>query len=262
MHPCELCEKTFTLKHILESHMKLHTGEKPFTCELCLETFVTKLRLGRHLKIHISRKSHVCTTCGKTFSHPGNLKNHIVIHKGGKPFQCTMCEAAFCRKRNLGNHMKVHSGEETQVIGNTSDTTVPPTESPAKQLKTSSGAELYTCSLCWKTFIRKGDFKRHVDIHTGYRPHKCITCDKTFTLKGNLKTHMRIHRHGEIIVNSSEGELPKIKKIALNFSDRDLSRAQKMKKYKYNLSGEKPFACTQCYKTFNSPVGMEKQWAY
>ncbi len=64
-------------------------------------------------------------------------------------------------------------------------------------------ARAYICSACQRSFSCSSNLKRHLSVHTGYKPYKCIYCPHAFSNSSNRRKHERTH-----IRNGSAAPLP------------------------------------------------------
>uniref|UniRef100_A0A1I8NW37 Protein krueppel n=1 Tax=Stomoxys calcitrans TaxID=35570 RepID=A0A1I8NW37_STOCA len=108
---CELCGNSFSNRHLMNKHMKIHRQEKSHECEICLKRFITACNLQAHMRIHTGEKPFECKFCGRRFTDRSTQIRHERIHTNEKPFTCDNCGKSFGLATSLHAHMRVHTGE-------------------------------------------------------------------------------------------------------------------------------------------------------
>ncbi|XP_036994365.2 zinc finger and BTB domain-containing protein 32 isoform X2 [Artibeus jamaicensis] len=78
-YSCSVCGKRFSLKHQMETHHRVHTGEKPFSCGLCPQRSRDFSAMTKHLRTH-GVAPYRCPLCGAGCPNLASMQAHMRGH--------------------------------------------------------------------------------------------------------------------------------------------------------------------------------------
>ncbi|XP_067686969.1 uncharacterized protein [Haliotis asinina] len=79
---CNQCDKTYSQRSSLHTHMRIHTGVRPYVCKDCDRSFTDCSTYIKHCRLHTGEKPYACGVCGRCFTQSGNMMRHQQKCKG------------------------------------------------------------------------------------------------------------------------------------------------------------------------------------
>ena len=141
MFICDYCGKSFLLKHVLNTHMKIH-DDNECMCDVCEKICKNKVALKDHKKIHSNPVE--CNLCQKKFLKQVNLNKYLRSHDSGDKKECPVCKIEISTnnfKRHeiscLKKELKIGEKDRLNYLGE-------------RQKNRRSLPELNECELCNK----------------------------------------------------------------------------------------------------------------
>ncbi|KAH3894107.1 zinc finger protein 236-like isoform X2 [Dreissena polymorpha] len=226
---CPECSLEFNHEGKFRAHLEHHKqGNRVFSCTFCLKMFASSSNLNSHMRTHTGQKPYRCMKCQRLFPRMNNLRGHILKMHDVKRHEVdsfieklppTELEAQSKTENKLpeiktspsqkvpspqkvpsltpSTEVKVKEENEIKDIEdasaeNDSEGFFMKTQSvPSASADTCEKGITFVCKICSKESSSRSNMVQHVRTHLGAKLFKCMLCVKSLARKQNLIHHLR-----------------------------------------------------------------------
>ncbi|KAJ3596958.1 hypothetical protein NHX12_003358 [Muraenolepis orangiensis] len=242
---CRMCEKSYTSKYNLVTHILGHNGIKPHECPHCGKLFKQPSHLQTHLLTHQGTRPHKCTVCEKAFTQTSHLKRHMLQHSDVKPYSCRFCGRGFAYPSELRTHENKHESGQCHVCAQCG-MEFPTYAHLKRHISSHQGPTTYQCTECHKSFAYRSQLQNHLMKHQNVRPYVCPECGMEFVQIHHLRQHALTHK----VLATQSLVLKGMKEFKCEVCSREFTLSANLKRHMLIHASVRPFQCHVCFKTF------------
>ncbi|XP_054013744.1 putative zinc finger protein 840 [Hylaeus anthracinus] len=156
------------------------------------------------------------------------LPKNTLAKQGIKRSTCTICAKSFRCQAHLNRHKRIHTGQRP-----------------------------FVCNICRMSFNQQEILMKHIERHDGRKQFQCANCHQSFRYKVSLKSHViNFHLDTEKCASNQNLQIENSLFVCSDCGKQFVTK-YKLQRHSRCHTGEKPYHCTLCMKTFSQTSNLK-----